>query len=142
MRSRATTPQLQVVSSRRQAVRLAAVLGAALFVLLFGVTAFQTRLAQNQLEIDRTDDQISIERERYDQLRLERAELLAPERLMTQAAALGMVPGSSTEFVAVPSRTVAEIAVSASGIPESERRQRSDPFEEYGEVKAMVDGAG
>jgi cell division protein FtsL len=142
VRSRAATPQLQVVSTRRQAVRLAAVLGTALFVLLFAVTAFQTRLAQNQLEIDRTDEQIGLERERYDRLRLERAELLAPDRLMTQAAALGMVPGSSTEFVAVPSRTVAEIAVSASGVPESARRQRSDPFEGYGQVKAMVDGPG
>lgn len=142
VRSRAATPQLRVVSTRRQAVRLAAVLGASLFVLLFGVTAFQTHLAQNQLELDRTDDQIGIERERYDQLRLERAELLAPQRLMTEAAALGMVPGSSTEFVAVDARTVAEIAVSAGGIPEHERRQRADPFEEYGEVKAMVDGAG
>jgi hypothetical protein len=118
------------------------VLGASLFILLFGVTAFQTRLAQNQLELDRTDDQIGIERERYDQLRLERAELLAPQRLMTEAVALGMVPGSSTEFVSVESSTVAQIAVSASGVPDSERQQRSNPFEEYGEVKAMVDGAG
>jgi cell division protein FtsL len=131
-----------VVSNRRQAVRLAAVLGSSLFILLFAVTAFQTRLAQNQLELDRTDDQISIERERYDQLRLERAELLAPQRLVERATALGMVPGSSTEFVAVSDRTVAEVAVSASGVPESARRHGADPFEEYGEVKAMVDGAG
>lgn len=137
-----TTPRLQVVEGRRQAVRLALVLGATLFALLFAVTAFQTRLAQNQLELDRTDDQISVERERYDQLRLQRAELLAPERLMAEAAALGMVPGSATEFVSVDERLVAQVAVSAGDIDEAQRSAGQDPFADYGDVKATVDGAG
>lgn len=110
-----------------------------LFVVLFAVTAFQTRLAENQLDLDRLDDRIAEQRDEFTRLRLERAELMAPDRLMAEATALGMVPGGATEFVAVSPQVVAQIAVSASGLPEATRGRRADVLRGYRDVKALLD---
>jgi cell division protein FtsL len=111
-----------------------------LFIVLLSVTAFQTRIAQNQLELDRFDDRIVEQRERFTRLRLERAALLSPDRLMAEAAALGMEPGGATQFVTITPEVMAQVAVAASGVPRRSREQRVDPLGEYGAVKALMDG--
>jgi cell division protein FtsL len=134
----AARPELRVVPGRRRTVGLLAVIGALVFALLLGVTAFQTRLAQHQLELDRTERAVAAERERFDQLRLERAELRAPARLAAEAAALGMVPGTETEFVTVAPGIVEEVLVATGGVDPSIAAPAEDPFAAYGAVKAQV----
>lgn len=131
-------PELRVVPGRRRTIGLVAVIGALVFALLLGVTAFQTRLAQHQLELDRTERAVAAERERFDQLRLERAELRAPARLATEAAALGMVPGTGTEFVTVTPGVVEQVLVATGGVDPSIAAPAQDPFAAYGAVKAQV----
>ena len=142
-RSRAVAaPRLRVVASRRRAARVAAVVGVTVFAVLIGVTILQTRIAQNQLELDTVDRSILSEREEYDQLRLLRAELLAPERLMAEAVAAGMVPGSATVFVPVSGRVIAEVAVVTSGLSDRTNSRTGDQLRDYADLKSTVEGAG
>lgn len=137
-RAPSARPELRVVPTRRRTVGVLVVIGALVFSLLLGVTAFQTRLAQHQLELDRTERAVAAERARFDQLRLERAALRAPARLAVEAAALGMVPGSGTEFVAIESGVVEQVLVSTGGVDPSIAAPQTDPFAAYGAVKAQV----
>lgn len=136
----AARPSLQVVPVRRRAVRWALVGLGGLFAVLFAVTAFQTRIAENQLDLDRLDDRIAVQRETFTRLRLERATLMAPDRLMAEASALGMEPGGETVFVTISPDVVAQVAVSASGVPQRSRQTHVDRLDEYGAVKALMDG--
>lgn len=133
--------RLQVVGNSRRAMRFGVVLGIALFGVMFAVTAFQTKLAENQLQIDRTEEQIAAQRELYDQLRLQSATLRAPERLTTDAKALGMQPAGPVEFVPVDPAAIAAVAVSTADLDEDRVRPAPDPLDAYGTVKAGVDGA-
>ncbi len=94
--------RLSVVPRRRPAVGWFVVLGGLVFALLLGVTVFQTRLAQNQLELDRVERAVDAERERFDELRLQRAELRSPAYLAAAAASIGMIPGSDETMYMSP----------------------------------------
>lgn len=139
--ARRTAPDLRIVPARRRKVVWCTVAGlAGLFLVLFAVTAFQTRIAQNQLDIDRLDDRIADQRDEYTRLRLERAGLMSPERLMAEAAAIGMVPGGATQFVTITPESVAEVVVSSSGVEQRTRARAVDPLDAYSDVKALMDG--
>jgi cell division protein FtsL len=141
-RPQAAPPQrrLQVVGDSRRALRFGVLLGVALFLVMFGVTAFQTKLAENQLQIDRTEAQIAEQRELYDQLRLQSATLRSPERLTTEAKALGMQPAGPVEFVPVDPAAVSAVAVSTADLDDAQALPAPDPLDEYGAVKRGVDG--
>lgn len=143
VRERETSPTaaLRVVRSRRRALRFGVVLGLFLFGAMLAVTAFQTQLAQNQLEVDRVEDRIAAERARYDQLRLESASLRTPERLSAAAAELGMTNGGNTEFVPLDPNAAAAAAVATGQLPDELGITPADPLERYAEVKSGVDGA-
>jgi hypothetical protein len=102
------------------------------------VVVFQTRLAETQLGIDDIESQITAERNRYDQLRLERSILREPARLVTEAKALGMVPGSKTDFRTVDPLAVAAVLVSVGGLDPNSILGIKDPLERYGSVKAII----
>jgi len=132
--------RLQVVGSRRRALRFGILLGVAVFGVMFAVTAFQTKLAEKQLRIDRTEDEIATQRELYDQLRLQSATLRSPERLTTEAKALGMQPAGPVEFVAIDPAAVAAVLVSTAGLDDDQALPAPDPLDAYGAVKRGVDG--
>lgn len=106
--------------------------------LMMLVVVFQTRLAETQLGIDDIETQITAERNRYDQLRLERSILREPARLVTEAQALGMVPGSKTDFRTVDPLAVAEVLVSTGGADPNAVLSIKDSLERYGAVKALI----
>lgn len=133
--------QLRVVAGGRRALRFGVVLGLALFGLMFAVTAFQTQLARNQLQVDRTEQEIAEQRKIYDQLRMESAMLRSPQRLTAEATKLGMSPGGNVEFVETDPAVVAAIEVSTADLDDAQALAPPDPFEDYGTVKAGVDGA-
>jgi cell division protein FtsL len=121
-------------------VRFGVVLGIALFGLMFAVTAFQTRLAENQVKVDETEQAISEQRKLYDQLRMESATLRSPQRLTEEAEKLGMVPARNVEFVETDPAVVAAVVVATADLDDEQALAPPDPFEDYGVVKAGVDG--
>jgi cell division protein FtsL len=91
-------PQLRVVDprvrpARRRLVAVVGLLAAlALFGSLLGLAVFHTFLVESQLELDHIDGQIEEADAATGQLRLEVAELRAPDRIRQVAVAdLGMV---------------------------------------------------
>jgi cell division protein FtsL len=133
--------QLRVVAGGRRAVRFGVVLGVALFGVMFAVTAFQTRLAENQLQVDETEQAIAEQRKLYDQLRMESATLRSPQRLTEEATKLGMVPAGNVEFVETDPSAIAAVEVATADLDDEQALAPPGPFEDYGTVKAGVDGA-
>lgn len=91
-------PDLRVVDSppRRTVGRVGTLAGAALFVALFALAAFQTVLIRTQARIDELDRRIAEQEQRQVDLRLELADRRAPERIVSVATErLGMIaPGT------------------------------------------------
>ncbi|MFM1752472.1 MAG: hypothetical protein RL119_1434 [Actinomycetota bacterium] len=108
--------------------------------LMMVVVVFQTRLAETQMNIDAIEQQISVERARYDELRLQRSSLREPSRLVTEATALGMVPGTKTTFKSVDPSAVASVLVSLGGLDLEQFSNTLDPLKNYSAVKALVGG--
>lgn len=91
-------PPLQVVEPptpaerRRRTTRIAALAITSVFAALFGLAAFHTVLIDRQFTLDDINEQVQVETERHQQLRLAVAEMEAPERIVDEARnRLGMV---------------------------------------------------
>jgi len=135
-------PALAVVPRRR---RWPAVIGAlawaALFAGLLGAAVFHTQLAERQLRIDRLDRAVAEQRELFDELRYQRAELRSPVRLAEAAGAIGMVSGDSSDFVRVTPEAVA-LQLAAAGTLDATSRVivETDPLQQFRDVKAVTAG--
>jgi cell division protein FtsL len=86
----------------------------ALFGALFGVAVSHALLIEGQLELDHLDQQVAEEQARYERLRLEVAELQSPERILTDAQELGMVPPEDVIWL-TPDQPAPAAGGSASG---------------------------
>lgn len=124
----------------RRYVFIAVATAVAAISLMMVVVVFQTRLAETQLGIDDIEAQITAERNRYDQLRLERSQLREPARLEREATALGMVAGSKTDFRTVDPFAIAEVLVATAGVDSDSDISSTDPLARYSAVKALVAG--
>lgn len=111
-----------------------------LVAIMMAVVVAQTRIAENQLKIDRIEDDITAERDRYNALRLERSTLREPARLVIEARALGMQPGIGVDFTSVDPMTVASVLVATGGVDPELLTDSDDPLREYGEFKAILGG--
>ena len=135
-------PDLTVVPRRRRwPALLAGALWAVVFLGLLGAAVFHTQLAERQLRIDRLERSVAAERERFDGLRYERAELRSPVRLADAATALGMRRGDATEFVAVSSEALARQIAAAGAIDERvvQITIDSDPLDQFRAVKSVTE---
>jgi cell division protein FtsL len=104
--ARSRTPHLRVVGRERPrlGITLSPRAGVALtvlaFVALFGVAASHALLIQNQADVDALDERVAAEQARYEELRLEVAQLESPQRIMEEATTtLGMVPPGETVWL-------------------------------------------
>jgi cell division protein FtsL len=140
LRAPARVPRLIVVPRRRRTARLAAAAFTIVFLLMLGVVAFQTQLAQNQLELDRTEQKLDLERSRTRDLRRESAVLRAPERIAAEAQKLGLVPTSSRDFLVIPADVFALVDVAAGDALDDVMTRESDAFRDYQETKQLVTG--
>jgi hypothetical protein len=111
------------------------------FVGLLGAAVFHTQLAERQLRLDRIDRQVAAERERFDELRYERAELRSPVRLAAAASELGMSRGRATTFVAVTPDAVARQLAAAGPIGDNAVRIviHTDPLDQFRAVKSVTE---
>ena len=138
----AARPALAVVPRRRRWPAVFAGLAWALvFLGLLGAAVFHTQLAERQLRLDRIDREVAAERERFDELRYERAELRSPVRLSEAAGALGMRRGDATEFLDVGPQMLARQIAAAGVIDDRAVRITidTDPLDQFRAVKAVTD---
>jgi hypothetical protein len=92
---RGDRPALHVVPpapARRRVGPVVFLAGLALFGSLFGLAVFHAMLVQSQFSLDELDAEITTARARSEELRLDIAELEAPERILAEAEAQGMIP--------------------------------------------------
>ena len=84
---------------------------ATLFALMLGLVAFQARIAQDQLRLDRVESELREAEARFAQLRLEVARLESPDRIVAEAERLGMQrPGpDEITYLAPPAGVAAEV---------------------------------
>jgi hypothetical protein len=109
-------------------------------VLMLGLVVFQTRIAQDQLVLDRLEVQVREASARYDLLRRERAELRAPARIAAEAASLGMTQGTVDEFITVPPDVAAAVYASAGWLTDDRFTAETDHLAEWSDVKESVGG--
>jgi hypothetical protein len=137
----AERPELVVVAPRGRAARFVVAGCVVVFGMMLGAAAFQTQLARKQLTIDGLDRRIRSAHDQYDVLRRERAELRSPGRLMAQAAALGMVPASQTQFVTLDPDVVATVQRSGAAVAQQHAPTADQEFQDYATVKAQAGSA-
>ena len=113
------------------------------FLGLLGAAVFHTQFAERQLRLDRLDRQVGVERERFDELRYERAELRSPVRLAAAASELGMRRGRASTFVAVTPEAVARQLAAAGPIGDNAVRIviHTDPLDQFRAVKSVTEAA-
>lgn len=137
-------PRLAVVAPRRR--RWPAVfVGIAIFVVIggmLGAAVFHTQLAQRQLEIDGLERSVDDASERFDELRRDRAVLRSPERVADEAVRLGMVRGTTSDFVLIdPSDLARQIAAGGAAATDTVRiLDDTDPLDQFRDVKAVSAG--
>lgn len=137
-------PRLSVVAPRRRRWP-AAFVGVAIFVVIggmLGAAVFHTQLAQRQLEIDSLERSVDDASERFDELRRDRAVLRSPERVADEAVRLGMVRGTTSEFVLIdPADLARQIAAGGAAASDTIRiLADTDPLDQFRDVKAVSAG--
>lgn len=133
-------PTLVVVPRRRRAVGLAVVLSSMIGASMLGAAAFQTQLARRQLELDRLDGEISAQRDQYDVLRRERAELRSPARLSEVASSTGMVPARDNSIDSIGIDVLVAVKQSTGLLDRSKLDDGSALLEQFRVVKALTNG--
>jgi len=106
---------------------------------LLATAVFHTQLAERQLRLDRLDRQLAVERERFEDLRYQRAELRSPVRLSAAASELGMSRGTVTSFVSITPQALAR-QLAAAGVFGSDTVEvvvRPDPLDQVRAVKSV-----
>ena len=117
-------------------------LATVLIVGMLGAAVFHTQLAERQLRIDRLERGVADERDRFDELRNERAALRSPQRIAEEAERLGMVRGDTATFVEIDAMALAR-QVAAAGVIDEQVQQLiedDDPLQQFRDVKAVSAG--
>ena len=130
-----------VIARRRRRARALLIVCSAIVVLsLFALAAFHAMLASGQADLDRLQARVSDAQAKYEKLRLDVAELEAPDRIVREAQErLGMVPPPGVTYL-TPSATVsAEVGQAASSDPSSTSTETGDRAA-WAEVKPYLSG--
>jgi cell division protein FtsL len=115
-------PTLRVVSDarvvaqrRRRSLRaLLLLVGFVMAASLFALAAFHAMLASGQAELDQIEQDVAEAQGRYEQLRLDVAELEAPDRIVREAQErLGMVPPPNITYLTPSEAVAAEVGQAA-----------------------------
>lgn len=119
----ATRPDLRIVPqpeptavSHRSTLSKLSIFVVTLSVFIILVIVFQATIAEQQLRLDRVSNDLRMAETHYDNLRQQRAELLAPVRLREEAMMLGMYQGLTAKFVEVPADIVAAVMISTANM--------------------------
>ncbi len=107
---------------------------------LLATAVFHTQLAERQLEIDRLDRAVAAERDRFDELRYQRAAFRSPVRLAAAAGELGMHRGRASTFISVAPDALARQLATAGPIDDSivQIVMHNDPLDQFRAVKSVT----
>lgn len=83
----------------------------AVFSMMAIVIGFQAFIAEQQLKLDKVTTELRLARLNFDELRQQRADLLAPDYLREKARLMGMSIGLGSRFIDVPADIVAQVVV-------------------------------
>jgi hypothetical protein len=106
-------------------------LTALMFGALFGVAVSHALLIQSQIRLDEMDKDVADEQSRYEQLRLQVAELESPDRVIDAAHQMGMVDPAETVWLTPD-------AADAAGVDEATAEDPESPDTSYEEVKPYL----
>lgn len=95
---------------------------------LFGLAAAQSVLVSGQVRIDDLEARLDAQQGRYASLRLEVARLEAPERIVDEAGALGLVPAGEITYLAPSPEAAAPDTVLPNRVPSSADDDSSAPW--------------
>lgn len=134
--------QLTVVPARRRVAWFAMLLIVLVAGVMMGAIGVHTRIAERQLEIDALERSVRSAQEEFDVLRSQRAELRSPTRVAAEAASIGMVVGSESEFVPVDPMTLAITIARTGYMPVDDEilvgsDQLLEPLDQFRLVKAV-----
>jgi len=134
--------QLTVVPARRRVAWFAVSLTVLVSAVMMAAIGLHTRIAERQLEIDEVERGVRSAQEDFDVLRAARAELRSPTRVAAEAAGIGMVLGSESEFVAVDPMTLAITIARTGQVPVDDEilldaDQQLDPLAQFRLVKQV-----
>jgi hypothetical protein len=140
--NRRTSPALQLIPGRSRVAWFMVVLTVLVGAVMIGAVFLHTRLAERQLQIDALERTVRDEQEQFDVLRAQRAELRSPTRLAVEATALGMVPGSETEYISVDPMILAITIARTGEVPVGEMTElgtnaRMRPLDQFRLVKSV-----
>jgi cell division protein FtsL len=142
---RPTREPLRVVrpAPRRTRIGLIGAIGTlAVFGVLFGLVVFQTMMVQNQARLDRLDAQIRDEQARYQQQRLQVAQLEAPSHIVEVATQrLGMVTPPGTSYL-TPSAADAADANANASVANASAERPADTGDDWATVKPHLGASG
>jgi cell division protein FtsB len=141
--TRTTTPNrphLTVVPRRRRVLGIAVLVSAFVATAMLGAAAFQVYLARAQLQIDQLDRQIRDTSARYEQLRLERAELRSPGNLQAIAEQWQLRPDDSASFMVLGPDVLA-VAKQSSSLLDPGYSSERELLEQFRTVKAFQGSA-
>lgn len=127
---------LALVPRRRRAAWWIITAAGVVVTAMLAAAAFQTYLAQGQMEIDRLDRQMRETAAEYEALRQQRAELRSPGRLVAVAEARGMEPATETAFMTVSAEVVAIVRQSTGGLDPT-FEDESELLGQFRSVKAL-----
>lgn len=96
----------------RRTVSYVVVVIVAILTMMAVVIGFQAFIAEQQLRLDKVSSDLRLARLNYDELRQQRADLLAPDYLREKARLMGMSQGLGSRFMDVPESVVAEVVAS------------------------------
>ncbi len=105
-----------VPQTTRRTLRYFAGGAVGLFLLMGIAIGFQAVIAEQQLKLDHVAGELRLAKLYEDQLRMQRAELLAPEYLRIQAGLQGMSQGLGSRFVEIPQDVVAQVVIATSSM--------------------------
>lgn len=134
--------QLELLPGRRRVAWFMVTLLVLVGAVMIGAVLLHTRLADRQLDIDALERSVREEQAAFDLLRSQRAELRSPTRLATEAAALGMSPGSETEYIPVDPMLLAITIARTGEVPVGEDTEvgnnaRLRPLDQFRLVKSV-----
>lgn len=118
---------LRVVPRRRPITSILAPLFALIFTAMLGITVFQTRMAQQQVQLDQLQVAVDKAQARHQELLKAQAELRSPQRIGISAHTLGLVTPSAVGFVTVDRSTYAEVVAGSGSLASGTSSDPSGP---------------
>lgn len=108
--------------------------------MLLGVVMLRVNMASQQLKLDKLNYDVSRARQHFDSLRAQRASLQSPEYLIPKAREMGMVQSVGAVIVDIPATIAAEVAATVGTVDADVMNTVESPLDEFGRIKATVEG--